>query len=276
MERLYDDMPDFSVLIGTRLSQLQEEDGSTAKDFAKKIGIPEPTLTRYKQGKCNTDSHHAKAMLGIVVSDPERYAELMIHYFPKDSEVWRKIFAEHRFSGSQGGMSIHALVRKDSLYYYIYSFAGLDRGLPLSVVETCWGLLGMERLQHLVDGELLRIEGETVFRDNKTHNYGDLETTKQNVGYLIHDFPLANIHEQTGSLINLLNNLNDRGVQRIRKLSNDYGNAALDVLQSPEYRGTTPVCVCLFSGKMKHGDVYKSAVEDLGDERNESPAEEKR
>lgn len=273
-DRIHDDMPAFPDLVKIRLNQMIEGEGAKAKDVAEKLGIPAPTLSRYRKAGCQLDSSHAKAILAIIEQDPDRYGTLMEHYYPVEAKVWRNMYGNYKYSGVKRHMAAVDFVERDALNYYIYAFAGLDKGLPLEAVHTCWGKLGMERVQDFVNAGLLSHNEDYVVRENKNVTYGDLNTVKKCITHLAQDYPVKNIYKKEGMMANLINGLNERGIQVLRERGIEAASHLLDVFHDPEFKGDIPVSATVLVGKMKFSDEYDRALSEL--EAEESEGKEKK
>lgn len=269
MEKLKGDIPPFPEFIKDQINRRLEEHGGTAKDFAISIGLKEVSMSRYRKHGCRIDSPNAKALLGVLVKDPELYAELMIHYFKEESDFWENLHARRKYFNQSNSLAINNYVMRDSIYYFIFVLASLDNGLPFELVDKIWAKMGIDHAQDLIDAGILEWDGECIVGHNKRHSYGDIKVVKNNIVNVAIQFPEENIVNKTGMISNVIGNLNEEGIEAMRGHGLEAATKFVEIVEDPKHQGNIPVSASVFTGKLQYGDIYAESVDQLFKERQE-------
>lgn len=258
-ERIHSDLPDFGTFIAGALNKKIEESGKSAKQYAEDNKIPYTSIQRYRNGHCTTECTNAVSILGKVTEGTDQFQYLAPHYFPDQAKMWGSVFGEQSYRSN--GEIPHNLIEKNSTYYYVYSYAGLTDSLPLEMIAKAWGDEGLRIAQEYIDAGLVELKDECLVRPNKKLTYGNINTLKTIVSYLITDFAIKNLHSKEAGLANFVNNLNQRGLKELRAHYEEASAKTNKIMNDPDNMGNIPVSATIMFGKMRHADEYLKAVE---------------
>lgn len=253
------DMPPFPEYIKRGIEKKIAECGGSAKALSDKLRLPQSNISRYRNSGCKMTSPNAKSVLGLVAEDKRHYAQLLLHYFPEESEQLIKVFLD--YGNVPVELPVVSILNRDPIYYYIYALAGLDRGLPLDFVAEHWNDIGMERGQELVNCGYLVLEEDKFSRPEKRKSYGDLYAIRNHIKYLANDFPVECVHKNEACMANMMGNLNEQGIPALTAAVRKAAQLILDVVEDPELQGNIPVSISLLGGKTRYSDSFAKHVE---------------
>lgn len=261
-ERIHSDFPPFPEFIRQGLGGLITTDESM-KALSISTRVPYSSLSRMKNEGCKLTCIHAKTLVAKIAKDESHLEAILEHYYPEEAKIWRSAYSLDNYRIKP--KPVIELIEKNPIYFYIESFAGLLKGLPMAAIDRLWGELGFEKAQDYLDIGHLDMAEDRVHRVKKHGLYGRLETLKIVIGYLVEDFRIDNIHNKVGTLTNIVGCLNINGLIKVRDICIKAAGEVGKVISDPTYQGDLPMHASFISGQMKGAAVFKEESEKLSE-----------
>lgn len=242
------DLPPHEELIKARLKKKVEELGSITK-VEKDAGIPYVTVHRAVSWQEGDNSYgNTKAFLEYIANDTEEFEMFMLHYFPEEAEFWSKLFLKGGIDGEIPGIS--TLIEDCYKYYFIYSLAGIDTGMPMTKVEKLWGQEGVKKAGVLVTAGYLQLEEDILIRPIRDVIYVKPETTLSVIQHHIQHFDTGLIKDGLAGLFHVLKGFNEKGIREYRQLMIDTSTRVLKMSEDDQYKGDIPAHFSIITGKV--------------------------
>lgn len=261
-ERIHSDFPPFPEFIRQGLGGLITSDESM-QELSESTKIPYSSLARMKNVGCKLTCIHAKTLVGKIAKNDAHLEALLEHYYPVEAKIWKSAYSLGNYKIKP--KPVIDLIEKNPVYFYIESFAGLLKGLPLGAIQKLWGQLGFEKAQEYIEIGHLDVAEDRVHRVKKHGLYGRLTTLKKVIGYLVEDFRIDNIHDKVGTLTNIVGCLNREGLIKVREICVKAAGEVGKVISDPKYQGDIPAHASFISGQMKGAEVFKQESAELSD-----------
>lgn len=209
--------------------------------LAMKSGIGATTLRRIKNESIKGDpAPHTVLALVSALSNEKRLSVLVEKYEGPLGELLSDSFGayvetkiDHSYKAD-----LNSYLR-DSTSYFVYKLCSNRAGATKEQIEKNYGLVGVQRLVHLMENGLIESRDKKYFAVESNFSL-DITVALSHLPQLTAHYKPEEIAKGQNLFYTLSESLNEEGIEKIKAVQKEAVKKMIDIMNSPFYEGEIP------------------------------------
>jgi AraC-like DNA-binding protein len=232
---------------------LQKHSTLTLNSLAQRSGVAATTLRRLMQEekRCELAPHSVLSLVSYLLKEKKISKILKIVQGPV-AELLNKCFDQFIFDEKTSDHEMRNdlnTIFQDKISYLIYKLAANKSGTSIEEVKDAFGLMGLKKLNDLIEKDLIHAEGTRLHGKQKNFSV-DLALAHELSHALVDLYKPCDVNHGKNLFYSLSEGMSEEGINKIKEIEKDAVKKIYNLMNDEKMQGKIPYFTLVISDVM--------------------------